>query len=118
MDDKKLSDVLTSMPREKASQNFTAHVLQRLEKAPPNRLPRRFTVRIPHLAAAAVLLITFAFGGRELWHRHERQETLARYETLRAEHEALEAELHHLRRLSVDARPVLFLGGTEEVDYV
>lgn len=128
-EERQLSELLAAMPREKASKGFTAQVLARIVAAPAQGTtsPTRATVSeskglrwplAPLLAAAAILCISLGFGGRELWHRHEREEAVARYETLRAEHEALEAELHRLRLLAVEARPVVYLGGDENVEYV
>ena len=130
--DRRLSELLAALPRERAAADFTAGVLQRIEAAPqwpalqwpaprrpaPRRPALRWRRQAPLLAAAALLFICLAFGGRELWHRHQYQEAVARLEALHAEHDALEAELHRLRRLAVETRPVLYLGGDETVEYV
>lgn len=116
--DRQLSQLLATLPRETTSEDFTARVLQRIETSPAKATILRWPGPIPLWAAAALFFIALTFGGREAWHRHQRQETIARYEALRAEHTALESELRRLRRLAVKTRPVLYLGGDESVEYV
>lgn len=113
MDENRISQVLGSLPREQASAHFTAGVLRRL------REPRRRQVR-PHwlLAVATILILVLAFATREGWHRYEHRQATARLAALRAEHQALEAELESLRALVAQAHPVVYLGGTRDVDLV
>jgi hypothetical protein len=118
VEDGKLTELLATLPRERASEDFTARVLQRIEATPPQVSGQRWPMWTPLLAAAALLFIALGFGGRELWHRHQVQESVARYKSLSAEHAALEMELRRLRRLAVVTRPVIYLGGDETVEYV
>ncbi len=117
MDEERITRVLGRLPRETASPHFTAAVLRRLGEE-PRRRPRRLALA----ACAAVVLATVAFGvhqwSEERAREQQRQEALVRLEALEAEKQALEAEISSLRRMARDARPVVYLGSTPNLDMV
>ncbi len=116
MNDNRLSEILQSLPRERAGGDFTARVRSRIEKR-PTLLGAAWSR--PALAAAmALIALTLGFGWREWRHAKAQTATVARLELLLEEKQALEAELVSLRRLASDARPVVYLGGNEQVDLV
>ena len=110
MRDEELQRALASFPRQEASAEFTADVLGRISERPRARR------RIWRLATAAAILLALLAGGREAWHRRERQQEVERFAALQAEYVALQAEVRRLRSLTVSARPVVVLGGDSEVD--
>ena len=110
MNDKELHDALQSLPREGASAGLTGRVLRRIERpAAPWYAPRWAAG-----AAAAVLILTLGLGWREWRHR----QTVTELRALLVEKQALQAELEDLRRLTAEARPVVYLGSDDHVDLV
>ena len=65
-------------------------------------------------AAAAALILALGFGWRE-WRQHQEIQHL---EMLLAEKQELQAELESLRRLTAEARPMVYIGSSENVDLV
>lgn len=121
MKDERLSEALRAVPRVAARPDFTRRVLEGLDARPE---PRRGLAGRWRLAAAACAGLAVGAGllwqhaapsGSERRHR-EAAETLAE---IRAEHARLRQELD---RLSATAEPaesgVVYLGGTENVDFV
>ncbi len=128
MDDP-LSSALRSLPRHRASAGFTSDVLRRLDdrhrprarsRGPAGRGPAgRDSVRWPLLAAAAALaLLVVGFGAREWWHLHQRQQATAHLATLEQERRLLAAELAELQAQVTGAQPVVYLGGSNDLDLV
>jgi hypothetical protein len=121
MNDQELSEILRSLPKEKAGEDFTARLLTRLDAAPPTssawslqRWPRHRLV----LAASLCLILFGGIFGARHWQRVEaRREALAELAELRGEQRALERELAELVALT-RSDPVVYLGGSEEVDVV
>ncbi len=113
--DERLSAALRSLPRERAGTGFTREVLVRLDRRPRRRAPTRWRLAA---AAAAVAVLALSFGLREWRHAEEQRATVARLERLLAEKQALETELAALRRLTDEARPLVYVGGNERVDLV
>ncbi len=110
MHDDSLREALQALPRERASEGFTAGVLRRLEPQEPRRGPL-------WLAFAAMLAATL-IGGALLQRGVESRRAVASTErllVLQAEHRQLSRELAVLAR---QARPLLHLGGDEQVDLV
>ncbi|MEM7583296.1 MAG: hypothetical protein AAF560_07955 [Acidobacteriota bacterium] len=111
MSDDRVSQALRSLPREQASPQFKREVLHRLdvERARKHRWG---------LAAAALLALAIGLGWQERQHQVTQQQSTARLQALLAEKQALEEELRQLQALTAQARPVVYLGGNEEVDLV
>ncbi len=110
MNDERVSQALKSLPREQAGLGFTAGVLRRIE-TPPRLLPARW---ITATAMAAVMVLALGFGWRE-WRHRQAAENL---QVLLTEKHQLKAELDALRRLTAEARPVVYLGSDSQVDLV
>ncbi|HVR95896.1 MAG TPA: hypothetical protein VMW27_04730 [Thermoanaerobaculia bacterium] len=122
MEDQHLDQLLRELPRERASEGFTARALRRLDE-PARRAPAR--VRWAIATAAAALLISLLSVGAWLEWREQRQtaellqdamEARQLLDELRAEHGRLSRDL---RRLDNSGAPeVLYLGGDETMDVV
>jgi outer membrane murein-binding lipoprotein Lpp len=113
MKDERLDHLLRRLPREQAGPQFTERVLAALD-AP--RRPAGAWRAMPWLAAA-VLVAAVAGGGLWLMERARRSELAAQIAELKQQHRQLGAELRALRE-QVDHRRVIYLGGSEQVDYV
>jgi len=113
VNDEGLDRELRSLPRVMASPDFTRRVLARLDR--PARASHPFGWRLAAASLAGIGLLLVGFGAWR-WN-HERQIALAQQElaSLRAEHARIAAEL---RDLSQNAKPVVYLGGDENVDVV
>ncbi len=118
MDDQ-LNSALRSLSRHRASAGFTAGVLRRLDDRHRPRARSWVSGRGPLLAAAAALvLLVVGFGSREWWHLHQRQQATARLATLEQERRVLAAELAELQGQVAGAQPVVYLGGSNDLDLV
>lgn len=120
MDDPQLSRLLSELPRDEASPYFTAGVLSRIRQRRP--VPRAGLWRLALATTFAAALLVSGLGLREFrdQHRHwkERQEAIARLESLEARKQRLEDEIRTLQRLARDAQPVVYLGSTSNLDVV
>ncbi len=128
MNDDQLETALKSLPREQAGLGFTAGVLRRIDQPSLRFLPAYRAFRSSRIGAgvfnrhainatiivAAVLVLALGLGWREM-RQHQAAEHL---QVLLAEKQELEAELESLRRLTARARPVVYLGGNDEIDLV
>lgn len=126
--DERLRELLQTMPRERAGRDFTATVMRRLAESraaspsasgnvvafPAER--RRLPGWSGWLVAAAALLLV-GLGLREWQHQRDLQESLRRIAELRGQYQELASELKALREEAA-ARPVVYLGGNENVDLV
>ena len=126
MNDDELGRLLKKLPRREASPEFTDRLMERLDEPPPRRYRpvSSGAARAPQawvLAGACVVVFFAWFLGvtfEERNQRHQRRQTAERVEMMRDEYRALLVELEELRSLASEARPVLDLGGTEQVDFV
>lgn len=110
--DLRVREVLIRLPRERAGEAFTARVLERTGAAPGH--PRR----LRSLAAAALLCAAGALGAHEWNSAQAHQAAAERMASLRAEYEMLQTELQSLQRTADAERPVVYLGGEGDVEYV
>lgn len=122
MNDQQLSEILRSLPKERAGGDFTAELLARLEASPPATSSRWSRHRVV-LAACLCLALLGGIVGAWHWQRVDvqrvdaRRQARAELEELRGEQRALERELAELVALT-RSEPVVYLGGSEEVDLV
>lgn len=144
MNDDRLRQLLRRLPRERASTGFTGRVLQRLDAAAPGRAAEKLLVRVA-LAASGVMAIGLvaAIVGWTVALRPEPTTTakpdegaatspavelvkesagtaprVESLESLRQQHRALSEELRELRQRSRSGSPLLYLGGTDQLDVV
>ena len=122
MTDEELHRALNELPRRSASQAFGDRVLLRLEEPLP--LPEKATVGRPVAAAAAAALVA-ALGWALLQlpaPSSQSPDRVLSYRTdlqhLRQQHRELTREVEQLRALVGSTRPVLFLGGDEQLGLV
>ena len=110
MNEEHIRNLLSSLPREEASEDFTERVMSRLDEA------KRPVYQQHRLALAASLaLIVAAWFGLSRWQSSvEEQQTNARIRTIKTEVQQLQNDIRLLR----DLAPVLYLGGNENVDFV
>ena len=113
MNDDALGRLLKKLPRHEASTEFTDRLMERLDEPSAARAPQVWA-----LAGACLVVFLAWFLGATLGQHHQRREAAERVEMMRDEYRALELELEELRSLTFEARPVLDLGGTEQVDFV
>jgi hypothetical protein len=105
-----LRRTLRALPADEPGPRFTAEVLARLDEAAAPQSHAR-PLRRWAAVAAGLTLIAGAWGvhaGREVRRKAE----------LRRESAALAADLAALRAQAAQPAPLLYLGGTEEVDLV
>lgn len=108
-------DALRALPRERASADFTARVVECIE-APKVVSPRR--PGWPRLAtAAAAALILSLTAGMLVHDRLQARRELDQRLALEFRHEELRRELAALRRQVADP-PTLYLGATSQYDIV
>ena len=121
MDDK-LFRALQSLPREHARPGFTDRVLHRigdLENRPEvSVFAGRWRWPLVAVAAAAVCLVAFSTGAKDWWHQHQQRQGLARLASIDNERRALLVELESLQQQMTRARPRIYVGGTNDVDFV
>jgi hypothetical protein len=120
MDDRELRDLLLRLPRDAASEGFSARVAERLDAV--DRRVRRRRRAAPAIAfAVAVLLASTTallyFRERREALREERVEQ-ARLESLELEYRDIEEELAELQRLVAAAQPVVGVQGPGERGYL
>jgi hypothetical protein len=111
--ERELDRLLAELPRVGASPSFRERVLAAIDRPPVWRRRRRLGLAVS-TAAVAVLAVV-------LWlvPRPRESPPAAELEALRAEHRELVDELAALRASLRDSEaPVLYLGGTEELDLV
>jgi len=108
-----LTEALRNLPRERASADFTARTLRRLE--PPQR---RFPITTGRLLAAAALAAIVALPWLGEWReRQQLDEIRLRAADLRRESIVLEQQLEQARQ-RYDRQSVIYLGGDDDIDLV
>ncbi len=135
--DPKLDELLRSLPREQAPPRLAPRVLARMRRAPISRRPRLATAAAFALAVVAMVTVApqvleYPSSRRDGHHDRASSEPMPstaapdsrasakarRIQALESEYQQLRAELSALQRLHAAARPVVYLGGTEQADYV
>lgn len=125
LDDRRLSALLGSLPRERARPGFASRVIARLDDRPgrPGR-PRFLAGRLRTAAIAGAASLAVLIAGVSLYRvseeRRSEQRRLAEVRRalseIRSEHRALAAEIERLP--AADSEPnVLYLGGDDQADY-
>ncbi len=115
LDDRELRRLLRGLPTVAPRAEFR----ERVERAATNRTvtPARHPRSWSWLAAAALALMLVGAASWRWSEVQQDREQQAEIEALRQESDRLAREIHRLRQ-SADAAPVVYLGGTEDVDYV
>ncbi len=110
-----LTEQLASLPEVRASNDFTDRVLARLDE--PGRSERGLAKPLAWSAAAAIALVvaTLVFRSAGI---PEAERLSAEVTEIRRQHLLLTEELHRLRRRTQNTAPVLYLAGSDRVDYV
>jgi hypothetical protein len=132
MKEDRLRDLLRRLPRHEASTDFTNHVMRRLDEPAHRRPPGRAMTRLA--LASAVLAVAALIVGVAVRHDAPRPlspdigqpaaaagddaQKKARLQELRREHDALMRELQAIRDESRSTSPLLYLGGTDQLDVV
>ncbi len=101
---------LRELPRETASPDFTARVVERARTGEPE------TARLPRvaLAAAAALVLVSGIAAWRLEQERRRDAWLDQVQAMQLESARLQRELDELR--AAEAPPILYLGGDDQVD--
>ena len=110
MNDRELRDALRSLPAPRASRDFTASVLRRLD----GRRFRPWGVQPRWVLTVASLALAVAAG----WWGVDRHREIVERQALVRESTRLEQEIEALRREIASVKPVVYVGGTEDVDFV
>ncbi len=115
MNDHDLRDLLKQMPDVPASEGFTDRTLARLREP---RAPARTWHRFAVVAAACLLVAAVAVPTwMHLAEKARQEQARAELAALKKAHDRLSAELAMLRQSRHEPR-ILYLGGTDSVDYV
>ena len=116
----KLSRALRSLPRQQARPGFSDRVLRRIDDLDtrPEQASRARRWRWPAMVAAAACLLVFTTSARDWWEQHQQRQGLARLASIESERQALLIELESLQRQMARARPQIYVGGTNDIDFV
>lgn len=122
LDDRRLSALLGSLPRERARIGFASRVAARLDDPPGRPRSRVGRLRIAAVAGVAAGLAILV-AGISLYrvseeHRQERRiaEVRRALSEIRDEHRALAAEIERLPAAGSEPH-VVYLGGDDQADY-
>jgi hypothetical protein len=112
LDDRRLSALLGSLPREGARNGFSTRVIARLDERPRRRAGWFVTFSV---AAGVAVLIVAAIGFRSFDQQRKAAEVRRVLAEIRAEHRALAEEIE---QLPAEREPgVIYLGGDDQADY-
>ena len=122
LDDRRLSALLGSLPRERARTGFASRVAARLDDRPGRPRFRAGRLRIAVFAGVAAGLAGLVAGVSLYRFTEERRSEEGRIaevrralSEIRSEHRALEAEIERLPATSESN--VIYLGGDDQADY-
>jgi len=114
VEDHRIGELLRELPRERARTGFTARVVRNLDAPEAGRPVLRWR---PVAALTAALLVAVALSAGLLQARKAESVRTAEarqlLEEIRAEHGRLAREVEEMSE-----PPVIYLGGTEDVDFV
>lgn len=112
-----LTEAIRRLPRFRASNNFTANLIDRLEERQSTRF--RFWPRLSWLAAGVVAMVIGIWIVLPiLEHRRQALAYRRQVEAIRGRYERLQADVVDLRRTAARSPAVVYLGGDESVDLV
>ncbi len=125
MEDQHVGQLLRELPRERASDGFTARVLNRLDR-PEDRAPARRAPAGLRWAVVPVAALLISTGVLLEWRQQRRTAALLQDATearqlldeLRAEHERFSRDLQSLETPNTAGPRVIYLGGDETMDLV
>ena len=103
MNDTQLGDSMRSLPRAKASPEFTSEVMREV------RRDQRVARRVPfvwRMAAAAAMVVCLVGVVQIAIVQYQRQQKV---ETLRAEQDRLEADLAAVKKIAAESEPMVVL---------
>ena len=116
MNEEQIDELLRSSPREMASDGFTNRVVASLDVCGADDSRRRR--RVWSLSAAVVVLV-LACLSIGLWnHEASRDQMRAQLAVLQKEARELREGLQILKQQQLHSRPVIYLGGNGDVDFV
>lgn len=119
LDDRRLSALLRSLPRERARSGFASRVIARLDERPRLRSRAGWLRTAAAAAGFAVLVSGFALY-RVAEERRSEQRRIAEVRRalseIRNEHRALAAEIERLPATDPES-DVVYLGGDDQTDY-
>lgn len=107
-----LTDVLRDLPGQRAGAGFTQEVLGRVDR------PRRPKGRVVAAAVVAAFALTTALAVAHRRRATARAEMARELSELRTEGRAIRRELAALQELHRRAARTIYLGGTDQRDYV
>jgi hypothetical protein len=113
--DERLDELLRTLPREKASDDLTRRILEKLDRE--NVRPARARRLVFGFGLAALVLVAALSAFLWLSERARKKEIREQIATLQTEHKLLQARLQEMKRARSE-RPVIYLGGDDQVDYV
>ena len=117
MNDERMRSALRDLPAPRASADFTARVMERLDR--PASRPAPMVRRLAWAAAAAAMVVgVVGWGAWRLERNRAEQADRAALAELRLEKLQFQRDLASLRQMTSDAPPVLYLGGDDSVDLV
>jgi hypothetical protein len=113
LDDRRLSTLLRSLPRERARAGFGARVVARLDERPRRRAG---WLAISAVTASLAILVGTVLGFRSFAEQRRVNEVRRALAEIRNEHRALAAEIERLPTTDPEPNRV-YLGGDDQADY-
>jgi cell division protein FtsB len=113
--DEKLGQLLKSLPRERAQEDFTGRVMERLEmRRPPVFSPFKIAlVSAAAVVVAATMLSTVSHIQQKAEQNHLKQEL----KSVKAQYRKIARQIEELKN-QPPRDPVIYVGGDDRADYV